>query len=354
MKEANLSQKQSRRRARQSGVVTAKQVAEVAGVSVATVSRVLNKNGRVGSKTRARVSDIANDLGYVPHGAARALASDRTWMIGVVIPTLENPTFAKAVEAMQFRFLEAGYTLTIGSSHYNEETEARQVRAMVAKGVDGIVLVGHQGSEMVNFLRAKEVVYEGTWILDPEIPCVGFDNMAIARQLTDYLLDLGHKNIGIIAGITRNNDRAAGRVRGVRVALEARGLSLHQERLLERPYRIVEGKYALRAMVQGNDPPTAIICGNDLLAFGALIECARLGIRVPDDISIAGIDDMEFASCIQPSLTTMRVPGDEIGLRAAEYLIDVLAGNSVAQMNEIPVNLIVRASTGPPRKGVKW
>lgn len=328
--------------------ITVKEVAEAANVSTATVSRVLNNTGRVSEETRARVHEVASRLRYVPQAAARALVSQRTRNIGAVVPTLENPTFAAAVDAMQIRLLDAGYTLILATSHYQLELEARQVEAMVANGVDGIVLVGHQGTEMANFLRAKQIPYSGTWILDPQVPCVGFDNVAIARQLADYLLDLGHTSIGVIAGVTRNNDRAAGRVRGVREAMLARGIELRNEHLIERPYRIVEGQLALRAMMGKPPVPTAIICGNDILAFGALIECRKLGIEVPDQLSVAGIDDLEFSSRIDPPLTTMHVPGAEIGLRSAEYLINLLDGKAVNNMTEIEVNLVVRASTGPP------
>ena len=341
------------RRARRNGsdAVTAHDVAQRAGVSVASVSRVLNGLAGVGVAVRQRVEEAAAELGYIPHAAARALASQRTRIVGAVVPTLENATFAVAVEALQQRLSAGGYTLLLASSRYDLASEAQQVRALVAQGVDAVVLVGGQHDpEMLQFLAMKGISYVETWILDAGKPCVGFDNAAIGRQIADYLLDLGHVDIGVIAGVTRNNDRAATRVQGVREAMFLRGLRLSKERLIERPYKIVEGQLGLRALMVQPPWPTAVICGNDLLAFGALTECEKLGLEVPADVSIAGIDDMEFAARLHPPLTTVRVPADEIGERAADYLLAHLAGQSVAAQTEIGVSLIVRGTTAAPAR----
>jgi len=262
--------------------VTVRDVAAAAGVSAATVSRALNGNSAVAEKLHARVVAAATRLGYTPHAAARALASQRSRTIGAVIPTLENVNFAIGIDALQRRLAEAGYTLLLGSSDYNAQQELRQVQALAAQGVAGMLLVGaSHANGLYELLDSKKIPYINTWVLDREHPCVGFDNREIGRALANYLADLGHTEFAVIAQITGNSDRAAARVAGVREALAARGLPPPPERLTEYPYKIVEGQLALRTLMQAARRPTAVICGTDTLAFGALTEAQRLGIAVP-------------------------------------------------------------------------
>lgn len=336
---------------RQSNQVRVADVALAADVSSATVSRALNRAGPVSNAVRERIERAVIELGYVPNGAARALASQRAQVIGVIIPTLENTNFAITAEAAQQRIVDAGYNFMVASSGYDPARELDQIQSLVAHGVDGIILVGAQRDpEAIQFLKSRRVHYVVTWTLaDDDTPSVGFDNAEAARRLADHLLVLGHRQIGVIAGLTKNNDRAAARLEGVRRALGERGLDLPREFLIERPYRIAEGQFALRALMTTSPRPTAVICGNDQLAFGALIECGRQGISVPRDVSIVGFDDLEFAGQIVPALTTIHVPAEEIGHRAAEYLLATINGQPTATTTEVAVSLIIRESSAPPR-----
>ena len=341
----------ARRSSRGGGSVTVQDLADAAGVSVASVSRVLNNSDKVSDDVRRRVREVADRLGYVPHAAARALASQRTHTIGAVVPTLENPNFAIGIEALQKRLTGAGYTLFVASCGYDLEQERQQVETLVTRGVDGIMLVGALHSPgLHDFLRSRNVPFVDTCVMsgDPRVPSVGFDNMAAAVQITDLLLDLGHKNFGVIAGVMKSNDRAIARVKGIRKALKARGLSLKQERMIERPYRIADGQVAMRALMTKKNRPTAVICGNDVLAFGAVLECQRLGIKIPGEVSIVGFDDLDFASQLVPPLTTIDVPADKIGEAAAEYLLAAIDARPNLLAPQISVNLIVRGSTAPP------
>jgi LacI family transcriptional regulator len=333
--------------------VTVHDVAKVAGVSVATVSRVLNANSAVAKVLRERVTAAAARLGYTPHAAARALASQRSRTIGAVIPTLENANFAAGIEALQRRLADAGYTLLLASSNYDAQEELRQVKALAAHGVAGMLLVGaSHASGLYEFLEARKIPSVNAWVLDAKHASVGFDNREIGRALARYLLDLGHLEFGLIAQITSNSDRAAARVAGVRETLAARGLRPPLERLTEYPYKIIEGQLALRGLMQARPRPTAVICGTDNLAFGALTEAQRLGLAVPRELSIAGINDAEFSAYLNPPLTTMRLPAAEIGARAAEYLLGMVDERPVAPVTEVQVSLIVRGSTGPPSQRV--
>lgn len=346
---------ETRRNRRSSAGVRVKEVAAAAGVSGATVSRVLNKTRGVSPEVRRRVEETARAMGYVPHGAARALASRRSRTIGAVVPTLENPNFAIGVEALQHRLGRDGYTLLLANYDYDLDQELSQVETLVGRGVDGMMLVGGQHHPaLCDFLRAKGIPFVNTWVLsrDSAAPSIGFDNKIAAMRVANFLLDLGHRDFGVIAGLSRGNDRAAARVDGIRQSLGERGLTLAQARLIERPYRIVDGQLAMRELMAAQPRPTAVVCGNDILAFGAMIECQHQGIRVPADVSIVGFDDLDFAAQLVPPLTTVRVPADEIGRRAAEYLLSAVSGGAALPppVPEIEVSLIVRGSTAPPSR----
>jgi LacI family transcriptional regulator len=332
-------------------VATLADVARLAGVSTATVSRALTLAHKVGPHTLSRVQQAVQSLGYVTHGAARALASRRTRSIGAVIPTLDNAIFANTTHALQKTLDEAGYTLLLASHEFDAAVEARVTRALIERGIDGLVLLGttHHPS-VFRMIETNHIPYILTWALDPSgvHPCVGFDNRVAAIQLVDYLLDIGHREFAMISGVTVNNERARERIQGVRQALAARGGKLPAKRIVEKPFTLSAGRDGLREVTKGAALPTAVICGNDVLAIGAMAECNARGIAVPQQISITGFDDMEIASLITPGLTTMHFPTTELGVYAARHLLQKLAGESVAPRFELPVELVVRGTTAPP------
>ncbi|WP_447778288.1 LacI family DNA-binding transcriptional regulator [Variovorax boronicumulans] len=329
--------------------MTVRDVARFAGVSVATVSRVLNGNPKVDPQMRSAVNRIAGQLGYTPHAAAKALATQRSTTVGAIVPTLEESHFAVGVAALQQRLNKAGYTLLLASSNYDAEEEMRQVRALASQGVAAMLLVGAlRAPEVYETLEARRIPFINSWVLDPEHPCVGYDNKAIGRTVANYLLDLGHVRFGVIAQHSPFSDRAAGRTAGIREALAARGVEPPLEHLIDRSHKIIDGQLALRTLLAHPQRPTAIICGTDTLAFGALVGAQELGLRVPADLSITGINDVEFAAHLNPALTTIRLSVDEIGHRAAEYLLGRIAGTAVVNATPLPFSLIVRGSTGAP------
>jgi LacI family transcriptional regulator len=326
-------------------------VARLARVSTATVSRALTLPHKVKPPTLARVRRAAQALGYVAHGAARALASRRTRTVGVVIPTLANAIFASTTQALQKTLDEAGFTLLLASHEFDPEVEARVTRALIERGIDGLVLLGttHHPS-IFRMLEAHRLPYVLTWALDPDgtHPCIGFDNRAAAIRVTDYLLDMGHREFAMIAGITANNERARERLEGVRDALAARGGRLPAEQVVEKPFTLSAGREGLHEVMEGDPRPTAVICGNDVLALGAIAACNARGIAVPQQVSITGFDDMEIASLVSPGLTTVRFPTTELGVYAANHLLMRLAGGEVQTRHELPVELVVRGTSAPP------
>jgi LacI family transcriptional regulator len=326
-------------------------VARLAGVSTATVSRALTQPDKVKSATAARIRQAVQALGYVAHGAARALASRRTRTIGAVIPTLDNAIFAHTAHALQKTLDDAGYTLLLASHEFDAEVEARLTRALIERGVDGLVLLGatHQPG-VLQMIDLHQIPYVLTWALDAagRHPCIGFDNRAAGVVIARHLLDLGHRELAMISGITAGNERATERLEGVRQALAARGISLPPGRVVEKPYTLTAGREGLREILRGSPRPTAVICGNDVLAIGALAECQAQGLAVPREISVTGFDDLEMAAVVTPALTTVHFPTAELGSLAGQYLLARLAGRPVERRTELPVELVVRASTAPP------
>ncbi|MEM1346812.1 MAG: LacI family DNA-binding transcriptional regulator, partial [Pseudomonadota bacterium] len=252
---------------------TLSDVAEAAGVSSATVSRCLNAPERVAEATRARVEAAVAALGYTPHFAGMALASKRTNTVGAVIPTMDNAIFARALQAMEETLAAEGVTLLVASSGYDPEREALQVRALLGRGVDGLLLIGAaRPAPTYALLEQRGVPLVLAWTDragQGGVP-VGFDNAHAAKAMAERVLDLGHRHLAMIAGLTTGNDRATARVAGVRAALGYRGLALAPERLIEAPYTLAAGEAAFATLMAQDPRPTAVLCGNDVLAAGAL------------------------------------------------------------------------------------
>jgi LacI family transcriptional regulator len=323
-------------------------VARAARVSTATVSRCLNAPARLRPETRARVEQAIAALGYTPHFGGRALASNRTNTVGVVIPTMENAIFARGVQAMEETLAEAGATLLIATSGYDPEREAAQVAALLGRGVDGLILIGRvRPQATVDLIARRGAPCVLAWT-DPgstQLPCVGFDNRAAARAMAERVLRLGHRRVAMIAGRTRWNDRAAERLQGARDALAAAGLTLHA---VEAAYTLEAGASACNGFFADGVRPTAVLCGNDVLAAGALIAARRRGLRTPEDVSITGFDDIDLAEATNPGLTTVRVPHDRMGRAAAETLLALRDGLPAPKAAALETVIVERGSLGPP------
>lgn len=325
-------------------------VAEEAGVSTATVSRVLNQPDIVSEALKEKVGAAVARLGYLPHAGARALMLKRSGTVGAVFPTVDNAIFASAINALQRRLAASDVQLLLATSGYDAQEEMRQAINLVTRGADGLALCGNcQPPELMRFLRQRGVpsVHVMVQDLSGESVSVGFDNAAATRRVVEYLISLGHRRIAMLAGATQYNDRAAQRVEGVRAALAEAGLDFPAARLVERNYAISDARSGMRELLASRQAPTAVVCGNDVLAFGALLEAQALGLRIPEDLSIVGFDDLEMARHLQPPLTTVQVPTELMWSTAGERLLQSLSGNTPVARTEIEVSLVVRGSTGP-------
>jgi len=302
----------------------------------------------VKAETRERVEAAVQALGYTPHFGGRALASNRANTIGAVIPTMENAIFARGLQAMEEELSDHRITLLVATSQYDPEREAKQVRALLARGVDAVALIGQSRPDATyEILRSRGVPFVTLWSRtdDPDTPYVGFDNEAAARAMANLVMDRGHRRIAMIAGVTRDNDRAVARVEGVKAALGARGVELAPPLLVEAPYELEAATAAARDLLSRSPAPTAIICGNDVLAAGALTGAKQLGLRIPDDVSIVGYDDIDLSFAVDPPLTTVRVPHRRMGRTAAAMLRRMIDGETV-ESHDFDFELVIRRSLG--------
>ena len=330
---------------------TLEDVARVAGVSTATVSRVLNDPDKVAQTTRARVSEAVEALGYTPNFGARMLASNRTNTVGAIIPSLSNAMFASGIQAFQEVLSEAGVNMLLGSTGYSDAEELRQIKTLLEHGAGGLLLIGtERPAETYAYMARRNVPFVVSWATSELHLSVGFDNTRAAFEMTQAVLARGHRDIAMIAGPMLGNDRATDRVAGVRAAI-AQVPDARLVHLVEQPYRLEHGADGFSLVMQHETPPSAIICGNDVLAAGALIQARRDGVSVPDQVSIVGFDDIGLASVSAPAITTVRVPQIEMGRQAASVLLGAIAGRDGVVSETLDTEVILRASLGDvPRK----
>ena len=330
---------------------TLKDVAARAGVSTATVSRCLNAPGRVSEGARARVMAAVVDLGYASNFGARALAARRTNTFGAVIPTMDNAIFARGLQAFQDTLREEGVTLLVASSSYKPEQEEDQIRALVARGAEALLLIGHDRTPAAYALLDRQrIPYLVAWAWDADAPrpCVGFDNRAAMQVLAAEVIALGHRRLGVITADREGNDRARARFNGVCAAMAAAGLDPALLRVEEVPYAITDGAAAFARLMAAELRPTAVLCGNDVLAAGAITQARADGFDVPGDVSVTGFDDIELAAILTPALTTVHVPHREMGRRAARMLLDMRAGGAPPPKLRLDAHIAWRGSLGPP------
>jgi LacI family transcriptional regulator len=340
------------KKTRSSGV-TLRDVARFAGVSSATVSRVMNNPEVVSDELRSRIMVAIDHLGWVPHAAARALATQRTGTIGAVFPTLANEHFATAIQTLQEAFEQVGYTLLLGCSQYDPEREYRQVRTMLERGVDAVVLVGeahHQ--DLYTLLGQRQVPFVNTFTYREgcETLCVGIDNHQAFFDFTTYLIELGHRRFAMLSQNADSNDRARARREGVRDALAEHGLGISAAHMVEGFWGARQGRQLFSKVMNTPQPPTVVICGNGSFAMGAMLEAMHAGYDIPNALSLVGFDDFELMSELPIPITTVRVPSAEIGATAAKMILAELAEKGSAVSVKCEAEIIVRASSGPPPK----
>jgi LacI family transcriptional regulator len=320
-------------------------VARDAGVSPATVSRAITQPELLSIETLAKVQASAQRLGYLPDGAARALASGRSMTIGAIVPTLDSAIFARALQAMQTTLAQEGYLLLVASHESSAAAETQAVRALLGRSVDGLMLVGaERAPETTSLLRASRLPVVLTWCSGGGFPSVVIDNERAGHLAAQHLLDLGHRRIGMITGHLPFNDRQAARLAGARNTIRKAGFDMPDQCVSEQPLTLAGGRAGCAILMELNQKPTGIIGGIDLFAIGCIEEVHSRGLNVPDALSIVGIDGLDMSAHLSPSLTTVHVPTGRIGQMAALKLIAQVRGEDFDQQTELPVELVIRRS----------
>jgi LacI family transcriptional regulator, repressor for deo operon, udp, cdd, tsx, nupC, and nupG len=327
-------------------------VAKLADVSTATVSRALATPERVSPEARARVLEAIAKTGYVPNPAARTLRSQKTYMVLVVLPDLSNTFFSKILRGIEETLFEAGYGMIISDLDGSPEKEAHFAAFTAAGRVDGAILLnGHlfgqsrEGEGQPARIKIPLVaVCEA--IPGADIPQIEIDNRAAAYGMTQHLASLGHRSIAYVSG-PASNILERERFQGFKDGLETAGLPFDPALVLPGDYTIEAGVRAGQDLVARPTRPTAVFCTSDEMAIGLMRTLFSAGLRVPEDISVAGFDDIEFAAVAEPPLTTIHQPRRELGQAAASALIELLQGRSSPKRIRLETELVIRDSVAP-------
>lgn len=325
-------------------------VARLARVSAGTVSRALSRPEMISPATRQRVLAAADRLGYVANGAARALALKRTHTVGALVPRFGGSSFPTMVQALETTLAAAGYTLLLAAPEHQAGRDPVILRTLLERGVDAVALLGtEQPASVFAMLASHRTPFVMMWAEHSTLGlCVGFEEARAAALVVDHLAALGHREIGFIGGRTADNERARRRLRGLERAVARQGITLCAEATIETEYGFRQGFEAMQRVLASGTPATAVVCGNDYLAAGALAALDRAGVAVPGRMSVASFNDNEFAPYLHPALTTVHVPIRAIGKETGHLLLRQMAGERVAQPPLLPVELMVRDSTAAP------
>lgn len=337
---------------KQRGKVDIIAVANAANVSPSTVSRTFNHPDLVNPATRKKINQAVRKLGYIRNRAAQAMHGKRSASIGLVVPTINHAIFAEMIQSFSDAIDDAGFTLLIASHGYNLDTEYAMVRKLMEHRVDGLALIGSEHSRATyRMIRQQDVPTMTLWNHDEatELPCVGVDNLQAGALASSHLIELGHRKIGLIFPSTKGNDRARLRLEGVQNALQKAHVEVQDDWQREAPYSITHGKSAALEILGQTHRPSALLCGNDILAQGAIFAAQKLGLSIPQDISIIGIGDFKGSADMEPGLTTVRIPAESIGKIAGDAFSNfVVSDEKVDFSHRCELELIVRDSTALP------
>lgn len=328
------------------------QVAQAAGVSPATVSRFYNSPSVVRPPTRKRIEQAAAELGYIRNRAAGALQNRRSGAVGLIVPTIDNAIFAEVTQAFATRLRASDRTLLIAAHGYDLNVEVELLRSLLEHRVDGVALVGFDHNEHVfKMLNGQGTPFLSMWNYRPDadMPCIGTENKQAGRLAARHLIDLGHRDIALMFPDITTNDRARDRMNSVRSEAAAAGIEIPDHRVIPCSYNITEAKTKVMRLFEAPRPPTALVCGNDIIAHGAIFGAQAIQLQLPRDLSIVGIGDFNGSAEIEPGLTTVRLPARRIGHGAADMIATIIDGRTPEpEQVLVPSELLLRNSTCPP------
>lgn len=325
-------------------------VAKAARVSPSTVSRSFNHPELVKPATRKKIDAAVRRLGYIRNRAAQTIHGIRSGTIGLIVPTIDQAIFAELIQSFSSAVEEKGFTILLASHGYNLEREYTLTRKMLEHRVDGIGLIGIEHSaDTFDLLVQQNVPSLLLWNYaeDAPFPCVGSDNYLAGKLIGQHVAALGHQRIAAIFPPQDGNDRASLRLRGVTDALHKAGTEIRSDWCLETPYSVGAARAAALSLIASKEKPSAIICGNDVLAWGTLHALTSAGIGVPDEMSVTGIGDFNGSKDFEPPLTTVRIPARTIGERAADAIVQLIVTSDQADVGSLVTpELTVRKTSG--------
>lgn len=339
-----------------SGRPTIRDVAKAAGVSIGTVSAVINNRSLVADETRRRVQSRINEMGFEPNNSARSLKRGRISSIGFVVPDLGNPFFAAVAEGIQQAIADRDILLVLCLTWARAERENYYAQVLRTQRLDGVIYLSGTGlpsSSLMELAQRRSVVFVDERLPGLAIPFVNAANRSGARAVAAHVLEAGHRRLAIVDGPPRlwtSEQRLA----GYREAIAAAGVDPDTVEVVTGDYGEESGyRAAVTLLRRGRaQRPTAILCANDLMAFGVIRYCRELHLRIPEDISIVGFDDIPGAELLDPPLTTVAQPGREMGGAAARLLLHGIGALTEPQrQTEFPTEVRLRASVGPPPGG---
>ena len=327
-------------------------VANLAKVSPATVSRTFNHPQLVHWETRKRIERVIEESGYIRNRAAQAMHGKRSATIGLIVPTASNAIFAEMIQSFTDAISENGFTLLMATHGFNLRKEYEILRKLLEHRVDGVALIGLDHTEATyQLIERQGVPTIAGWNYSEEsrITCIGADNREAGAVAAKHLVALGHRRIGMIFPELDDNDRARMRFEGAMAVLSTAGVEIPDPAPALAPYDFGRAKAVSAEMLGGPSRPTALLCGNDIIALGALYAARMLGLEVPDRLSVVGIGDFDGSAEFEPALSSVRIPAHRIGTRVGNHLVGAIA-NGASEITRIrfDVEMIARKTSASP------
>ncbi|MCH8551932.1 MAG: LacI family DNA-binding transcriptional regulator [Natronospirillum sp.] len=327
---------------------TIRDVSRLANVSVATVSRVINANQPVSADTKARVVAAMAELGYQPNSNAKALATNRSDILGMVLGDLGGPFFGDLMAQAEEETRRLKRHLLVTAGGHSRDIELEAIDFLLRRQVDALMLhVDSLTDADLYELSTKTdtpIVLINRYVPDLHAHCIHVNNEVGGELITRHLIEQGHEAIACITGPLYKGD-SRGRLQGYRRALEQAGLPYVEQRVVESDYMEAGGSEAIERLLSRKTPFTAVVCGNDLMAFGAIRSLRLHGFSVPQDIDVTGYDDIVLSSYVEPSLTTIHVPIGAMGVQAARLAVQLATGQRPTAQQAFEPQLVVRGST---------
>ncbi len=329
-------------------------MAREAKVSVATVSRVLNKSGAVKEATRKRVIDVMERMNYSPNVVARSLKTSKSHTVGVMIPDITNPYFSELIRGIEDAAKRNNYNIILANTDMDRQREEEIFDVLKQKRIDGVVFASKMIDDTIAHVMRKiniPIVLTSTYTDKLDFPTVGVDNEKAAFDMVEHLIGLGHVSIGMISGFLGDFNSGYPRYAGYKKAMECHGLSVREQWVDYGEYKEEDGKRIAKQWIKCGNLPTAIFCASDMMAIGAMNAFIEEGYRIPQDISIAGFDNIKMASYVPFGLTTLAQPIHAIGDKSLEVLIGLLEGKPIKEHKIIlPHTIMVRGSVASKKQ----